>query len=167
MRGPRAESPHWLEALRARLADPAVALVGARTLVPLADKKRFMLQGPIVIGAEVRLGAEHLSDDPGQGGWLAVDQEASAVAPGAVLARRSALAAWTMPALRDDALWIDLCAQLRQTAQKIVWTPDVSFIAAAETVRPDPACAHRQGSPAAARLPWGDFYHHPALSLRA
>jgi hypothetical protein len=162
----QATTPHWLEDLRTRMADPAVALVGARSLVPTEDKKRLIVHGPIVIGAEVRLGAGHFSDDPGQGGWLAVDQEASAVAPGAVLARRSALEGWTMPALRDDALWIDLCAQLRETGHKIVWTPDVAFRVVAESIRPDPACAHRQGSKAAARLPWGDFYHHPALSLR-
>ena len=161
----QAQAPHWLEALRARLADPSVALVGARTLVPAADKKRFILHGPIVIGATARLGDGHFSDDPGQGGWLAVDQEASAVAPGVVLVRRSALAAWSMPALSDDALWIDLCAQLREKAQKIVWTPDVSFSAAPGSIRPDQACTHRQGG-AAAALPWEDFYHHPALSLR-
>ncbi len=163
----QAATPGWLNALRARLADPAVAMVGARALVPFAaDPKRFTVEGPIVIGAEVRLGADHFFDDPGQGGWLAVDQEASAVAPAAVLAKRAALAGLTMPALSHDALWTDLCAQLRAAGQKIVWTPDVSFIVAAESVRTDPGCAHRQGSKAAASLPWEDFYHHPALSLR-
>jgi hypothetical protein len=162
----QATAPQWLEALRTRLADPSVALVSARSLVPGADKKHFIVQGPIVIGAETRLGAGHVSDDPGQGGWLAVDQEASAVAPGAVLARRAALAGWSMPALGGDALWIDLCAQLREKTHKIVWTPDVSFIVPPESVLPDPACTHRQGSEAAASLPWSDFYHHPALSLR-
>jgi hypothetical protein len=162
----QAMAPHWLAPLRIRLADPSVALVGARSLVLAADKKHFIQQGPIITGAEVRLGAGHDSDDPGPGGWLAVDQEASAVAPGIVLARRSALAGWSMPALGGDALWIDLCAQLRQAAHKIVWTPDVSFIVPPESINPDPACAYRQGSPAAAALPWSDFYHHPALSLR-
>ncbi len=42
----------------------------------------------------------------------------------------------------------------------------MSFIVPPESIRPDPACAHRQGSKAAAALPWSDFYHHPALSLR-
>ena len=162
----QATAPHWLAPLRARLADPSVALVSARSLVLAADKKRFNQQGPIVTGAETRLGAGHDSDDPGQGGWLAVDQEASAVAPGALLARRSALGGWSMPALSGDALWIDLCAQLRQAAHKIVWTPDVSFIVPPESISLDAVCAYRQGSPAAAALPWNDFYHHPALSLR-
>ena len=162
----QAMAPHWLAPLRARLADPSVALVGARSLVLAADKKHFTQQGPIVTGAEIRLGAGHDADHPGQGGWLAVDQEASAVAPGVVLARRSALAGWSMPSLGGDALWIDLCAQLRQEAHKIVWTPDVSFIVPPESISPDPACAYRQGSPAAFSLPWSDVYHHPALSLR-
>jgi len=162
----QATAPQWLASLRTRLADPAVALVGARSLVLVADQKHFNQEGPIVIGAAQRLGAGHSAEDPGLGGWLAVDQEASAVAPGVVLGRRVALAGWEMPALSGDALWIDLCAQLREKGQKIVWTPDVSFIVPPESVIPDPACTHRQGSPAASSQPWGDFYHHPALSLR-
>ncbi len=155
----------WLASLRTRLADSAVAMVAARAVVPVAmDPKRFSVQGPIVIGADARLGADHFADDPGQGGWLAVDQEASAVAPAVVLAKRTALEAWTMPALSHDALWIDLCAQLRAGGHKIVWTPDVTFLIEPESIRIDADGAHRQGSKAAA-LPWEDFYHHPALSL--
>ncbi|GEM_PF-2391722 len=159
-------TPHWAEALRTRLIDPGIALVAARTLVPLSgNPKQFTVQGPIVIGADTRLGAGHMSDDPGPGGWLMVDQEASAAAPPAIMVRTAALAACTFPSLTGDALWIDLCAQLRAQGGRIAWTPDVSFIIPAETICPDTQFAFRQGTPAARALPWSDPYHHPALSL--
>jgi len=159
--------PGWLAELRARLADKGVAMAGARSLVQMAKEPgRFLQQGPIVIGADTRLGAGHFADDPGMGGWLAVDQEASAVAPGAILARRAALADCTIPDLTGDALWIDLCAQLRAAGKRIVWTPDVSFLIPAEGVAVDAACRFRNGTASARALPWEDPYHHPALSLR-
>jgi hypothetical protein len=100
-------TPHWQEALRMRLADPGVAMVAARTLVPSGpEKKLAMVQGPIVIGADTRLGAGHAADDPGPGGWLLVDQEASALAPPGLLARTRALAGCVFPALSGDALWM-------------------------------------------------------------
>ncbi len=159
-------APDWAAVLRACLADPRVALAGARALIPLAqDPTRFAVQGPIITGAGIRLGAGHGADDPGPGGWLAVDQEASAVAPPALLARRAALAACVIPDLAGDALWIDLGAQLRARGHRLVWTPDVSFTVPAATLRPDPECTFRAGSPAARDLPWADPYHHPALCL--
>ncbi len=162
----RSGGVHGLDLLRARLADPGVALVGARTLVALANgSQQFIVQGPIVIGADTRLGAGHLADDPGPGGWLMVDQEVSAVAPPGVLARTAALAGCEMPALAGDALWIDLCAQLRERGHRLVWTPDVSFVAPAEVVAVDAAARFRQGTAAAQALGWADQYHHPALSL--
>jgi hypothetical protein len=162
----RPAGQHWAEALRARLADPGVALVAARALVALqGDAKQFSVQGPIIIGADTRLGAGHLADDPGPGGWLIVDQEASAVAPPALLARAGALAGCHFPKLGGDALWIDVCAQLRAQGWRIVWTPDVSFTVAPEAISPDASGAFRQGGPAARALPWADPYHHPALSL--
>jgi hypothetical protein len=155
----------WAEALRARLADPGVVAVAARTLVQIGKESgRFLVQGPIVIGADTRLGAGHLAEDPGPGGWLTVDQEASAIAP-VLLARRAALAACSFPELAQDALWIDLSAQLRAAGGRLVWTPDVSFVSAPELIRIDAECRFRQGSPAARALPWSDPYHHPALSL--
>ena len=158
---------HWAEALRTRLADPGIAMVGARALVQLAgNKKQFSVQGPIIIGADTRLGAGHLADDPGPGGWLMVDQEASAIAPPALLARTAALAACTMPELAGDALWIDLCAQMRAAGSRLAWTPDVSFITPDAAIKPDTEYAFRQGGPAARALPWADPYHHPALSLQ-
>ncbi len=160
-------SPYWREALRMRLADPGVALVAARTLVPLegANKTLTMVQGPIVIGADTRLGAGHLADDPGPGGWLLVDQEASALAPPGLLARTAALAACDFPALSGDALWIDLCAQIRAQGARLVWTPDISFVMPAGAVQADAAASFCQGSETARALPWADPYHHPALSL--
>ncbi len=159
-------APRWLEGLRARLADPGVVMAGARTLVPVGAQTRQMLvQGPIVIGADTRLGAGHLPDDPGPGGWLLVDQEASAIAPPGLLARTAALQACTMQALSGDALWIDICAQLRTSGARLVWTPDVSFIAPPEVIHPDAENQFRKGSAAAQALPWADPYHHPALSL--
>jgi hypothetical protein len=158
---------NWLPALRARLADPDVAVASARTLVRLAkDDHRFMVQGPIIRGADTRLGAGHLADDPGPGGWLSVDQEAGAVAPGALLVRRAALAGLRFEKLTGDALWIDLCAQLRAAGAKLVWTPDVSFVARPESIRPDFLSTFRTGSPAARALPALEATHHPALSLR-
>jgi hypothetical protein len=160
-------TPDWMVALRTRLADPGVALASARDLVQMASEPgRFLQQGPIILGADSRMGAGHVAEDPGLGGWLAVDQEASAVAPGALLARRAQLAACTLPALTGDALWIDICAQLRASGGRIVWTPDVSFAGGAERVQVDAACSFRNGGPAARALPWADDYHHPALSLR-
>jgi hypothetical protein len=160
-------TPDWAEELRARFADPGVVLAGARTLVPLANEnKRFLVQGPIIIGADTRLGAGHMADDPGPGGWLAVDQEASAVAPPALLARRDRLAACNFAPLAGDALWIDLCAQLRAAGGRIVWTPDVSFIGGSETTRVDAEGQFRNGTAVARALSWEDPYHHPALSLR-
>jgi hypothetical protein len=157
----------WLAALRGRLADPAVAVASGRTLVRLAnDAGRFIVQGPIIRGADTRLGAGHFADDPGPGGWLAVDQEAGAVAPGALMLRRSALEGCRFESLAGDAQWIDLCAQIRAAGNKIVWTPDVSFIAGGASIRPDFACAFRNGSPAARDLSMRDEHHHPALSLR-
>jgi hypothetical protein len=159
-------NPHWAAALRARLADPAVAIAGARLLVPLGrDGRSFSVQGPIVIGADSRLGAGHLAEDPGPGGWLAVDQEASAIAP-ALLARRAALAGCVMPeALAGDALWIELGAQLRGTGTRLVWTPDASLVGPPDCLQPDLEYRFRAGATGAA-LSWQDPYHHPALSLR-
>jgi GT2 family glycosyltransferase len=158
-------APGWADALRARLADPCVAVVGARALIPLAqDPNRLVVQGPIIPGADIRLGAGHFADDPGPGGWLAVDAQASAVAP-ALLARRTAFAACTIPDLSGDALWIDLCARIRAAGGRIVWTPDVSFIVPAAAIQPDPDCRFRAGAHAAHAVPAADPYHHPALSL--
>ncbi|MDR3520758.1 MAG: hypothetical protein P4L54_03985 [Acidocella sp.] len=159
--------PDWQAGLRARLADPGAAMVGARTLVPLnKDTGRFSVQGPIILGADTRLGAGHLADDPGPGGWLAVDQEASAVSPPSMMARRASLAACQYNNLTGDALWIDLCTQIRNTGQRIIWTPDISFILQGNSIRLDYEGNFRDGSPAARDLPWEDSYHHPALSLR-
>lgn len=162
----QAMTPGWRDELRSRLADPRVALVGARCLAPLlGDRNRFTVQGPIVIGADTRMGAGHLADDPGPGGWLVVDQEASALAPPALLLRSAALAACTMPSLSGDALWIDLGAQLRGAGHALVWTPDVSFAIAGSTIRADFEGKFRAGSPVARAMPWEDPFHHPALSL--
>ena len=159
-------TPDWPAQLRARLADSRVVLAGARTLVQKAKEPgRFFVQGPIVIGADTRMGAGHFADDPGPGGWLLVDQEASAVAPGAVLARAHALTACVMPDLAADALWTDLCAQMRAAGGHIVWSPDISFVAGADSVRVDVHAEFRNGSTAAKTLSWEDPYHHPALSL--
>ena len=158
--------PHWAEGLRARLADPGAVLAGARTLVPFGPAARqFTVQGPIVLGADTRLGVGHAPEDPGPGGWLTVDQEASALAPPALLGRTAALKALHFPNLTGDALWIVLCAQLRAEGARIVWTPDISFIAPAEAVQPDAGNTCRDGAPAGLALPWADPYHHPALSL--
>jgi hypothetical protein len=163
----RASPPdHWAEALRARLADPHVVLVGARALVALDDAPgQFSVQGPIVIGADTRMGAGHRAEDPGPGGWLLVDQEVSAVAPSALLGRCADLRACTFSDLEGDALWIDLCAQLRAGGGAVVWTPDVSFIVPAAAIVTDAQGLYRTGSPAARALPGADPYHHPALSL--
>ncbi|OYV41275.1 MAG: hypothetical protein B7Z80_02240 [Rhodospirillales bacterium 20-64-7] len=159
--------PNWQTALRARLADTRAAVAGARTLVPLVKETgRFSVQGPIILGADTRLGAGHLADDPGPGGWLAVDQEASAISPPALMARRAALSACQFNNLTGDALWIDLCAQIRSSGKKIIWVPDVSFIVQGNSIKPDYDGNFRNGSLAAQALPWEDAYHHPALSLR-
>lgn len=156
----------WRDELRSRLADPRVALVGARCLAPLlGDRTRFTVQGPIVIGADTRMGAGHLADDPGPGGWLAVDHEASALAPPALLLHSAALAACTIPSLSGDALWIDIGAQLRAAGHALVWTPDVSFAIAGQTIRADYEGHFRMGSPAARAIAWEDPFHHPAFSL--
>ncbi len=162
----QAMTADWRDEMRSRLADPRVALVGARTLAPLiGDRSRFTVQGPIVIGADSRMGAGHLADDPGPGGWLAVDHEAAALAPPAVLARTRALADCVMPGLSGDALWIDLGAQLRAAGRALVWTPDVSFAIAGQTIRADYEGNFRGGSPVARAMPWEDPFHHPAFSL--
>jgi hypothetical protein len=159
-------APNWCQTLRARLTDPAVVMAGARHLVPNgSDLRQAGVQGAIVIGADTRLGAGHLQDDPGPGGWLLVDQEASAVAPPGLLVRAAALQACEFPALEGDALWIDLCAQLRAGGGKVVWTPDASFIVPPALVQPDAAGRFRAGGAAAQALPWADPYHHPGLSL--
>jgi len=151
----------WLDDLRHCLADPGVAAAGARTLLPLAnDPSRYVVQGPIIIGADTRLGAGHDANALGPGGWLAVEQEASAVAPSAVLFRTTALAACPLSERAGDALWIDLCAHIRAAGHRIVWTPDVSFLSIPDAIRPDPAAG------IAACAAWEDPYHHPALSLR-
>jgi hypothetical protein len=160
-------SADWRVALRHRLADPRVALAGARTLVAATqDKVRFVIQGPIVIGAQARMGTGHFMDDPGPGGWLVVDQEVGAVAPPGLIGRRSALAACTIPSLSGDALWIDICAQLRAAGGAVVWTPDVSFLMGAGLLRLDGECLFRTGSDIARSMSWEDPFHHPALSLR-
>jgi hypothetical protein len=157
---------NWARALRSRLADPAIAMAGARTLILTGgDARQAAVQGPIVIGAGTRLGAGHMQDEPGPGGWLLVDQEASAIAPPGLLVRTEALQACHFPSLTGDALWIDLCAQLRANGAKLVWTPDVSFLAPPEAVQTDGGSNFRNGTPAARALPWADPYHHPALSL--
>ena len=160
-------SADWRAALRHRLADPRVVLAGARTLVASTqDKVRFVVQGPIVIGAQARLGTGHFLDDPGPGGWLVVDQEVSAVAPPGLIGRRSALAGCTIPSLSGDAMWIDICAQLRAAGGAVVWTPDVSFLMGAGLIRLDGDCLFRTGSDIARDMPWEDSFHHPALALR-
>ncbi|MBW4024876.1 MAG: hypothetical protein HIU92_17405 [Proteobacteria bacterium] len=160
-------TPDWQSILRQRLADRRVAMSGARTLTPLPDdKSRFAVQGPIVIGADARMGASHFADDPGPGGWLAVDQEASAIAPPGLLARHAALAACVMPSLSGDALWIDLGAQLRAGGHTLVWTPDAAFVMPAQAMQPDVEGLFRGGSDVARGMTWDDPYHHPAFSLR-
>ena len=160
-------APDWLATLRNRLADPGVAMVGARTLVPGAGgTAQPMVQGPIVIGAPVRLGHGYAPDAGRMGGWLLVDQEASAIAPPGLLARTAALCACALADLPGDAFWIDLCAQLRAAGHRLVWTPDVSFQARGPLFQPDPEGRFRTGSRAARDLPWQDPHHHPALSLR-
>ncbi|WP_298285829.1 hypothetical protein [Acidocella sp.] len=162
-----AAQPQWVERLRLRLDDERVGLVGGRTLAVSLNEGRqqAFVQGPIVVGADTRLGAGHGVDDPGPGGWLLVDQEVSAVAPPGLMARRDALAACHFADLSGDALWIDLCAQLRQRGWAIVWTPDVSFLAPPEVVEVDAMGAFRGGSDVARGLGWLDPFHHPALSL--
>jgi hypothetical protein len=161
----RPVTPQWAGTLRERLADAGVALAAGRALLPLGQEGRhFMVQGPIVIGADSRLGAGHMADDSGPGGWLTVDQEASAVTP-SLLARREALAACTFSPLAGDAFWIDVCAQLRATGARLVWTPDVSFTTVPDAILVDATGQFRQGAAAARVLPWEDPYHHPALGL--
>ncbi|GAN80062.1 hypothetical protein [Acidocella aminolytica] len=161
-------SPHWQEILRARLADSRVAAVAARTIVQTsADGQQGQVMGPLIIGADTRLGAGHGPLDPGPGGWLMVDQEASAISPPGLIARRAALSACNFdPDLNGDALWIDLSAQLRAQGSRLVWTPDVSLVMPPNTVpMADTESSFRNGSPAAQALSWADPYHHPALSL--
>lgn len=159
-------TPHWQAHLRSRLADPGVAAVAPRTITPLgADGRQAQVMGPIIIGADARMGAGHGPLDPGPGGWLLVDQEASAIAPPGLLIRRDALASCQIStSLRGDALWIDLCAQLRANDARLVWTPDVSIVMP-PVIAVDSENSARTGSPAARALPWADPYHHPALSL--
>lgn len=147
--------PNWLAQLRARLADPGVAMAGAKALVPLApDQKQHVIQGPIVLGAATRLGATHFPDSPGMGGWFLVDQEASAITP-ALLARTESLQACEFAALSGDDFWIDVCTQLRGRGARLVWTPDVSFTGVPDATAPDASLWHGN-----------DHYHHPALALR-
>lgn len=161
-------TPHWLEQLRARLTDPTVAAVAARTILAMGpDGSQGQVAGPIILGADSRLGTGHQPLDPGPGGWLLVDQEASAIAPPGLLLRRQTLAHCKVSTtLTGDALWIDLCAQLHAEGHKLVWTPDVSFVMPADTISIDAESTFRSGSPAAKALPWADPYHHPALSLQ-
>ncbi|HYP62261.1 MAG TPA: hypothetical protein VEQ16_00150, partial [Acidocella sp.] len=162
----RPAEANWAQLLRSRLADPSVVMAGGRTLVPSGpDLRQAAVQGPIIIGADTRLGAGHRPDDPGPGGWLLTDQEVSALAPPGLLVRAAALQDCQFPALAGDALWIDVCAQLRAAGGTLVWTPDASFIAPPDAVQPDAASNFRAGTDAARALPWADPYHHPALSL--
>ena len=159
-------TPHWQAQLRARLADQKVVAVAARTITPTGHKGRQgEVMGPVILGADTRLGVGHDPLDPGPGGWLIVDQEASAITPPGLMIRRAALARCQISiSLSGDALWIDLCAQLRADGAALVWTPDVSFVMAA-VFKIDAENLFRTGSPAARALPWADPYHHPALSL--
>ena len=160
-------TPDWLAVLRAKLADPGVAMAGGRTLVPGAGgTSQPMLQGPIVIGAPVRLGHGYAPESGRMGAWLLVDQEASAITPPGLLARTKLLRGCALADLSGDAFWIDLCAQLRAAGHRLVWTPDASFEAAQPIFAIDQEGRFRAGSQAAAALPWRDDYHHPALSLR-
>jgi hypothetical protein len=148
-------TPGWGQALLNRLADPGVAMAAGRLLAPVGEPVRFAVQGPIIPGAEARLGATHLADDPGPGGWLAVDQEAGAAAPAALIARTASLAACDLSGeLSGDAFWSMICGQIRAAGARIVWTPDVSFIALPETIEAG-----------AAKFAGAEF-HHPALALR-
>ena len=159
-------TPHWQDQLRARLADQGVVAVAARTITPISSNDRQgQITGPIILGADARMGAGHGPLDPGPGGWLVVDQEAIAITPPGLMIRRASLANCRVStALRGDALWIDLCAQLRAEGARLVWTPDVSIVMPAINGL-DTTNTYRTGSPAARALPWADPYHHPALSL--
>lgn len=159
-------SAHWQAQLRSRLADQSAVAVAARTITPMsADGRQGQVMGPIILGANTRMGAGHGPLDPGPGGWLVVDQEASAIAPPGLLVRRKALAnCHISPSLQGDTLWIDLCAQLRAGGGRLVWTPDVSFVMP-PVIEIDSQSNFRTLSPAARALPWADPYHHPALSL--
>lgn len=163
----REVTPHWLEQLRARLADQTVAAVAARTVLAMGpDGSQGQVAGPIILGADSRLGTGHAPLDPGPGGWMLVDQEASAITPPGLLLRRQALARCQISTtLTGDAFWIDLCAQLRAEGHRLVWTPDISFVMPDDAISIDAANSFRTGSPAAKALPWADPYHHPALSL--
>ncbi len=161
--------PHeknWINILRSKFVCSNAGIVSAKTTIPVdAIEPRFMLQGPIVIGALHRLGNMMAADDPGIGAWMIVDQEASAVAPGCLAVERKLFDNITFSSLSGDAFWIDICAQVREMGKDVIWTPDATFFSPIESIETDKDFTFRQGSKAAKALSWRDPYHHPGLSL--
>ncbi len=157
--------PDWLGNLLVRLAQDAVGLVGARAVVPggFGDS----LVGPLVLGAGNGvgyLGIGRPPNDPGPGGWLAVDQRASGVAPPCLAARRSVLAELTPAELPGAYFWMDLCRQAGERGWQVLWTPwvSVSWRVPAASLAPDD-----RDAAAWIRGRWGawDPWHHPALPI--
>lgn len=157
--------PDWLGNLLARLLRDGIGLVGARAVVPggFGDT----IAGPLVLGANngvAYLGVGRPPNDPGPGGWLAVDQRATGVAPPCVAVRRSVLAAVTPSELPGPYFWLDLSRQAAEQGHEALWTPWVSVQWHVPPERLSPADS---GAAANVRRRWGaaDPWHHPALPI--
>lgn len=140
------------------------ALGDAGAIAPLTffrDAERTArLHGPLLFGANARLGEGYEASSPGPGGWLATTQPVDAVDGPIVLVRRGA---GFDPEAKS---WSALCASLRAAPD----TTDAPRLSAYWTPRrqveiPDPGQAPSAEVAAARAIPYRGIHHHPAMSL--
>ncbi|MDE3240170.1 MAG: hypothetical protein KGN33_14515 [Paracoccaceae bacterium] len=149
-----------LGALCARLD----ALGDAGAIAPLTffrDAERTArLRGPLLFGANARLGDGYEASSPGPGGWLATTQPVDAVDGPIVLVRCGA--SFDPKA----ASWSEVCASLR-AAPGTTGSPRLSayWTPRRQVEIPDPGQAPSAEVEAARAIPYRGIHHHPAMSL--
>jgi GT2 family glycosyltransferase len=117
--------PDWLKTMVAHIAEPRVAIVGAKLLWP----NGMVQHGGVVVGI-AGLAAHSLADlyqdDPGYLGLNLVAREQSAVTAACLLIRKAdflgvrGFDAAHFPVAFND---VDLCLRIRAQGKRIVWTP--------------------------------------------
>ncbi len=137
------------------------ALKDAGAVAPLAffrdGERTARLQGPLLFGADARIGQGYEATSPGPGGWLATTQPVDAV-DGPIVALRAG-------AVFDPeaASWAALCASLRAgpegPALSAYWTPR------RQVEIPDPGPAPDVEVAAAQAIAYRGIHHHPAMTI--
>ncbi|MEX1663297.1 hypothetical protein AB4874_16915 [Thioclava sp. 15-R06ZXC-3] len=116
------------------------------------------LKGPLLFGAQARIGAGYEALSPGPGGWLATTQPVDAVDGPVVMARAG---------IAFDAqavTWSELCASLSDpngpSQSAAFWTPH------RQVEIPDPGTEADCEVAAARAIAYRGHHHHPAMTIK-